>query len=166
VGTRWLRRSFASCGPHTYIAFPAYINGQIRRLHLGDHVVIGPGSGIWLGDGADIWVGDGCTVTAAVHLSAAARITIGRSVLMARNVSIVDNQHSTSDPSRAILEQGLDRVAPIEIKDGAWLGSNSVILPGVTVGRNAVVGANAVVRQDIPDYATAVGIPARIIQKQ
>jgi acetyltransferase-like isoleucine patch superfamily enzyme len=53
--------------------------------------------------------------------------------------------------------------APVEIKDGAWIGAQAVILSGVTIGRNAVVGANSVVTIDVPDFATAVGIPARVL---
>lgn len=107
-------------------------------------------------------IGDDCRITAGLHISAAAGVAIGRSVLFARNVSIVDNQHCAGDPNRPIVQQGLDRVAPVEIRDGAWLGSNSVIMPGVVVGRNAVVGANSVVCDDVPDYATATGVPARV----
>jgi acetyltransferase-like isoleucine patch superfamily enzyme len=51
----------------------------------------------------------------------------------------------------------------VKIKDGAWLGTNVTVMPGVTIGRNAVIGANSVVNGDVPDFATAVGAPARIL---
>lgn len=56
--------------------------------------------------------------------------------------------------------------APVIIKKDAFLGSNVVVLPGVTIGEGAVVGANSVVNRDIPDYSIAVGIPARVIKKR
>jgi acetyltransferase-like isoleucine patch superfamily enzyme len=161
--TLWLRRSFAACGPHTHIHLPVRIVGSADRVRFGARVEVGPNSLIWVGGDGNVSVGDDCRITSGLHLSAAAQITLGRSVLIARSVSIIDNQHRTTDPNLPICDQGLDRIAPVEIRDGAWLGSNSVIMPGVIVGKNAIIGANAVVCQDVPDYATAVGVPARII---
>ncbi len=94
---------------------------------------------------------------------AADSIEIGDAVLMAWNVQILDFHHRTTDRTRPIWQQGVDRVAPVKIKEGAWLGTNVVVMPGVTIGRNAVVGANSVVNSDVPDFATAVGAPARIL---
>ena len=64
-----------------------------------------------------------------------------------------------------MLDQGVTDVRPVEICDGAWLGQNVVICPGVRVGRGAVVGANSAVRDDVPDYAVAVGAPARVVRE-
>jgi acetyltransferase-like isoleucine patch superfamily enzyme len=50
------------------------------------------------------------------------------------------------------------------LREGCWIGANTVILPGVTIGKNAVVGASSVVTKSIPDYAIAVGNPARVIR--
>jgi acetyltransferase-like isoleucine patch superfamily enzyme len=61
-----------------------------------------------------------------------------------------------------IIDQGIDRVAPVVIEDGAWLGENVVVCPGVTIGRGAVVGANSVVLHDVPARSVAVGAPARV----
>lgn len=63
------------------------------------------------------------------------------------------------------MDQGANFIAPVLIKRGAWIGSGAVILPGVTVGRNSIVGANAVVISDIPDNHIAVGVPAKILPK-
>jgi len=53
---------------------------------------------------------------------------------------------------------------PVHIGKGAWVGAGSTILPGVTVGKHAIVGAASVVTKDVPDYAVAVGNPARVIK--
>jgi acetyltransferase-like isoleucine patch superfamily enzyme len=161
--TLWLRRGLAACGPRTHIAYPLHLMGAADRMRIGADVVIGPDTAIWMGGDAELEIGDGTRVSSRLQISAAERITIGRSVLIAWNVSILDSEHRTSDPRRPIGDQGLDRIAPVEISEGAWLGANSVVLGGVRVGRNAVVAANAVVRCDVPDHATAVGVPARII---
>jgi acetyltransferase-like isoleucine patch superfamily enzyme len=83
---------------------------------------------------------------------------------MARNVYVADHTHAFEDPSRAVLDQGVTRIAPVEICDGAWLGQNVVVGPGVRIGRGAVVGSNAVVLADVPDHSVAVGSPARVIR--
>ena len=86
-------------------------------------------------------------------------------MLLARNVYIADHAHAFEDPSRPVLDQGVDDIRPIEIGDGAWLGQNVVVCPGVRIGRGAVVGANAVVRDDVPDFSLAVGVPARVVRE-
>ena len=58
-----------------------------------------------------------------------------------------------------------DKIAPVAIGDGAWLGQNAVVLSGVTVGRGAVVAANAVVLDDVPPRSVAAGVPARIVRE-
>ena len=55
-------------------------------------------------------------------------------------------------------------VEPIVIEDGAWLGENVIVCPGVRIGRGAVVGGNAVVTRDVPDWSLAVGAPARVVR--
>lgn len=53
----------------------------------------------------------------------------------------------------------------IIIDSGSWIGANSIILPGVRIGKNSVIGANSIVSSDIPDYCVAVGIPAKVIKR-
>ena len=79
-------------------------------------------------------------------------------------VTITDINHDTDNCEIAVLEQGLS-TKPVLIKEGAFIGINSVIMPGVTIGKHAVVGANSVVTKDVPDYVTVVGAPARIIRR-
>ena len=64
-----------------------------------------------------------------------------------------------------MMDQGIASVAPVVIREGAWLGQGVVVCPGVTIGRNAVIGANSVVRHDVPDRCVAAGVPARVIRK-
>ena len=85
-------------------------------------------------------------------------------MLIAKNVYIADHRHAFGDPDRAILDQGIEGVAGVEVCDGAWIGQGVVVGPGVRIGRGAVVGANAVVLDDVPDRAVAAGVPARVIR--
>ena len=97
-------------------------------------------------------------------MSAAKQIIIDEEVLLARNVYISDHMHKHTDTHMAILRQGVDKIQPVRIKRGAWIGQNVVVCPGVTIGIGAVVGANSVVTRDIPDFAIAVGAPAKVVK--
>jgi lipopolysaccharide O-acetyltransferase len=159
--------AFASYGRRSVIQLPVRLRGP-ARIAVGDGVFIGSGS--WLqvegeehGD-VVISIGEGTSIVGGCVISAALSVRVGERVLMARNVYIADHMHAFEDVGEAVLEQGIDRVAPVEICDGAWLGQNVVVGPGVRIGRGAVVGSNSVVLDDVPDYAVAVGAPARVIR--
>lgn len=84
-------------------------------------------------------------------------ITIEDNAMIAANVQLISNNH---DPyERAVLP-----CKPVLIKEGAWVGAGATILPGVCVGRYAIVGAASVVTKDVPDYAVVVGNPAKVIR--
>lgn len=109
-------------------------------------------------------------------------IKIGNDVMISWGCTIVDNNaHSLDSKERALdmreahkgLHEGkvgfykdwtLVKNAPIEIKDNAWIGFNSIILKGVTIGEGAIVGSGSVVTKDVPNYAIVAGNPARIIK--
>lgn len=91
------------------------------------------------------------------------KIIIEDSVLFGPNVSVYATTHSFTDISVPIKEQVLKNNITT-IKQGAWLGANVVVMPGITVGRNSVVGANSVVTKDVPDYCVVAGTPAKIIK--
>lgn len=92
-------------------------------------------------------------------------MVIEPNVLIARYVYISDHTHAYQSGDRAIKDQGITKVSPVRICEGAWLGQGAVICPGVTIGRNAVVGANSVVRHDVPDFCVAAGVPAKVIRR-
>ena len=88
-------------------------------------------------------------------------IRIGDNVQLAPNVSIYTAGHPVHPATRNTLyEYGID----VTIGDNVWVGGNVVICPGVTIGKYAVVAAGAVVTKDIPDYAVAGGVPAKVIK--
>lgn len=160
VATRLLKRGFASFGPGSQIALPLHIKSDATGVSIGAGCRIGAGCSMWLGPAGSIELGDGVVLMSGVELSAESKIVIEDRVVIARNVTVVDNQHTFSDPDTPIWDQGVDRIAPITLRRGAWVATAATILPGVTVGRNARVGANAVVTQDVPDNTTVVGVPA------
>lgn len=91
-------------------------------------------------------------------------IYIDDDVLLGPNVAIYSSTHNFQDISKPIKEQGYN-VAITRLKSGCWIGINSVILPGVTIGKNSVVAANSVVNKDVPDFTVVGGCPAKIIKK-
>ncbi|MDR6782713.1 acetyltransferase-like isoleucine patch superfamily enzyme [Pedobacter africanus] len=86
-------------------------------------------------------------------------ITIEDNVLIAPKVSLLSEGHPISPENRQSLVPG-----HIHIKRNAWIGANATILPGVTIGENAVVAAGAVVSKDVPDNAIVGGVPAKVIK--
>ena len=81
---------------------------------------------------------------------------------MAAYSYIVGGDHDFSDPRRSVLEQTRTS-AGVAVGDGAWIGAGAKILDGISVGARAIIGAGAVVRCDVPPFATAVGVPARVL---
>jgi acetyltransferase-like isoleucine patch superfamily enzyme len=159
--------AFAAFGRQSVLQLPVRLDGE-DRIAVGERVFVGSAS--WLqvvGDDptARLTIGDGTALSGHAVLSCARSLTIGRRVLMARGVYVADHGHAFQDLERPVIEQGLADVAPVEIADGAWLGENVVVCPGVRIGRNAVVGANAVVTRDVPDFCVAVGAPARVVRE-
>ena len=105
----------------------------------------------------NVKIGSGVTVMNGALMMAAGGITIEDNVMIAANVQLISNNHDPYD--RQILT-----CKPVLIKYGAWVGAGATILPGVTVGKYAIIGANSVVNKDIPDYAVAVGSPAKVVK--
>ena len=105
----------------------------------------------------NVTIGSGVTVMNGALMMAAGGITIEDNVMIAANVQLISNNHDPYD--RQILT-----CKPVLIKYGAWVGAGATILPGVTVGKYAIIGANSVVNKDIPDYAVAVGSPAKVVK--
>ena len=84
-------------------------------------------------------------------------ITIEDDVLIAANVSLISNNHD-------MYQRQVLLCKPVTVRQGAWIGAGATILPGVTVGRFAVIGAASVVTHDVPDYTVVVGNPAKIVR--
>jgi maltose O-acetyltransferase len=90
-------------------------------------------------------------------------VTIGDRVQMGPRVQLLTALHPVED--HAARHEGWETTSPIVIEDGVWFGGGVTVLPGVTIGRNTVVGAGSVVVKDLPDHVLAVGNPARIVRK-
>lgn len=116
--------------------------------------------------GAEIALGAGSRIGAFCVISAAERIAIGSDVLIADRVFISDHNHESCDPERPIIQQGISAAAPVSIGDGCWLGISVCIMPGVTLGRNCIVGSGSVVTRSFPDASVIGGSPARLLKSR
>lgn len=116
-----------------------------------------------------IKIGSNCSFGEYNHITSIHSITIGDGLLTGRWVTITDNAHGEIDyPSlqQPPSERKLCSKGPVNIGSNVWIGDKATILPGVTIGDGAVIGANTVVVKDVPSYCVVVGNPARIIKRK
>ena len=92
------------------------------------------------------------------------RIIIGKYCNISQHCSLIASNHSISKGEYISLQPWDEAKVGITIGDDVWVGANSVILPGVSIGSGAVIGAGSVVTKDIPEFAIAVGNPAKVIR--
>ncbi len=132
-----------------------------RGIRIGDGVFIGRNTILSCKNG-DIELGDAVNIGFNCELFSASRVTIGRAVLMAAYGYVIGGDHDFSDPAKAVLAQSRTSTGVV-IGDGVWMGAGAKVLDGVEIGPLAVIGAAAVVRENVPASAIAVGIPARVV---
>ena len=109
------------------------------------------------GHAKNLSIGKGTVINPECRLDARGGLDIGKNVSISREVFILTLTHDCNSNSFD-LQKG-----PVMLGDDSWLGIRSIIMPGVKVGRGAVIGAGAIVTRDIPDYAIAVGAPAKVV---
>ena len=143
-----------------------------QYISIGDDVLIGPGVALSAGmvPGQEclvtpvVTIGDRCLIGRGSGIVGHFSISIGNDVWTGHHVYITDQNHGYEDITIPISKQSQPERA-VSIGDGSWLGHGSVVLPGVTIGRHVVIGANSVVTKDIPDFSVAVGVPAKVIRR-
>lgn len=136
----YLKEVFAECGEGCYIELPFHANWGGKNVHFGNGVYAN--SNLTLVDDGQIYVGD--------------RVMIGP------NVTVATANHPL-DPD--LREKGLQYNRDVVIGDNVWLGAGVIIVPGVHIGKNAVIGAGSIVTKDIPENVLAVGNPAHVIRQ-
>ncbi|HZS12516.1 MAG TPA: acyltransferase [Nitrospirales bacterium] len=171
-----VRRGY--CSPRAHYEYDELITGdyvfigqdvRIRQeadggsITLGDEVIVEEGCHLATGVGGRIVVGPKTYLGQRTSLSAqVGDIVIGRDTLIAGNCGIYSYNHGT-ELQRPMRDQELTSAGPVIIGDDVWIGRAATITSGVTIGDHAIVAAAAVVTRDIPSFAIAAGVPARII---
>jgi maltose O-acetyltransferase len=129
-------------GKNTYIDYGVYFRYP-KKISIGANVTINRNVSFY-----------------AVLQEEDAEIYIGNFVRIAPEVSIYSGGHDYTKMSLPVTGK------KVQIEDNVWIGAKAIILPGVTIGQGAVIGAGSVVTMDIPEYSIAVGNPARVLKKR
>jgi acetyltransferase-like isoleucine patch superfamily enzyme len=158
---------FAAWGPGSLIVAPEAVEGA-ENIRLGAHAYLAPRTTLaarpLTGESASLEIGDGCKLGKFNHIYATRRVVLEPRVLTANGVYISDNNHEFRDPSLAVMDQPIRQMADTIIGEGSWLGHNACVV-GARVGRHSVVGANAVLTRDVPEFSVVVGAPGRVIRR-
>ncbi|PIQ55537.1 MAG: acetyltransferase [Comamonadaceae bacterium CG12_big_fil_rev_8_21_14_0_65_59_15] len=134
------RAKFAHFGEDAEVRPGAYII-FCSRVHLGSRVVIRPG----------------CMLFSDPE----GFITIEDDVMLGSGVHVYVSNHEYSNPSIPIIDQGSRKFSHVYLRRGCWIGANAIILPGVEIGENAVVGAGSIVTKNVPARTVVAGNPAK-----
>ena len=137
---QYMHEVFAECGDNCYIELPLRANWGGHHLHLGSHVYAN--FNLTLVDDGHIYIGD--------------YVQIGP------NITIATANHPI-DPE--LRKRGLQYNKDVHIGNNVWIGANTIIVPGVTIGDDTVIGAGSVVTKDIPSHVVAVGNPCRVLRE-
>ncbi len=119
--------------------------------------------GVYICYPENVYLGYNVFINRGAYFTAPEKIVIGDNALIGPYTIFNSGEHIYSDPNKLIRDQG-HKLAPIQIEDDVWIGAHSIILPGVTIGKGAVVGANSIVRQNVDPYSVVAGSPARFIR--
>lgn len=136
-----------------------------ERVWIGAHVYVGHDAILKGYHAGTMRIGDGSWIGQQCFFHAAGDITLGVNVGVGPAVKILTSMHQEAGRALPILHSPLV-FAPVIIEDDADIGVGAILLPGVTIGRGAQIGAGAVVTRDVPAYAVAAGNPARILRSR
>lgn len=170
----WKSNEFKKTGSSFYFQYPLY-------LHGGKYITIGENFSCdqrlrldafdeFLGEtfNPEIIIGNNVSIQKDCHIGAINKIVIGNNVLIASKVYISDHSHGEITKEALLLppaQRKLYSKGPVIIEDNVWLGEGVVVLSGLTIGENSIIGANAVVTKSLSRNSVAGGNPARIIRE-
>ncbi len=157
-----------------------------HKIEIGDNVIVDDnclldakgkdnagiriGNGVFLGRNSilsckngDIVLGENVNIGFNCELFSGSRVTLGNDTLVAAYCYFIGGDHNPLDIEASVTKQG-SRSEGISVADKCWFGAGVKVLDGVTIGRNCIVGAGAIVTRSVPEYAVAVGMPAKVVR--
>lgn len=120
-----------------------------KRFSVGKNTTFRPNFGLYLEKGASIKIGEDCFFNRGCSINCLESVEIGNHTIFGENVKIYDQNHKFRDADRLIRKQGYS-VDKVKIGNNCWICTNVVILKGVTIGDNSVIGAGCVIYKDVP----------------
>lgn len=156
--------SFGRFGNLSYIGKPISIIGR-RRIYIGNRVRIYPGVRMETANGGSITIEENTSIGQNFHITSdGENLIVGKNTTISANVFITNLDHDYKDINTHILQQRRI-VHTTTIGENCFIGFGAAIQAGTKLGKHCVVGTNAVVRGEFPDYCVIAGVPARIIKK-
>jgi acetyltransferase-like isoleucine patch superfamily enzyme len=162
----WKRR-FHSFGEQTIIHRPGQVFGA-HQMQIGDHSLVLTGcflaveTAAWQRPAPVLSIGSRVGIRPYCMISASESIMIEDDVIIGAFSSLIDSDHTFNDGHPNVMHNSVDS-GPIRIGRGSWLAERVAVLRGSSIGRCCIIGANSVVRGQIPDYSVAAGAPARVV---
>ena len=174
----WLIMNQVETRPRWFIRLlaPLYQHrGRHAIIHHSVRMDTPPYRKFWLGDNSvvesfacinnavgDVIIGNHTRI--GLHNTIIGPVTIGSHVNLAQGITITALNHNFDDSEKRIDQQGIS-TKEVVLEDDIWVGANAVILPGVTIGKHAVVAAGAIVTKDVPPHSLVAGVPAKVIRQ-
>jgi acetyltransferase-like isoleucine patch superfamily enzyme len=136
------------------------------NITIGNDVIFGRNTTLSC-KGGRISIGNNTNIGINTAIYSGSNVTIGSNALLAASCYIFgDGAHRSDRTDIPIIQQGQEESLGIVIEDGAWLGAGVTILDGVTIGRDSIIGAGAVVTNSIPPFSIALGMPAKVVKSR
>jgi len=136
---------------------------RVMGAKLGKRITFYPG--VWIMPGTNLIVGDDVDFALDVIVTTKGGVSIGNRVLIGYRSQILSGNHNIPKNHDVIFGSG-HSFAPVSIEDDVWIGANCVILPGVKIGKGAVIAAGSIVNKDVPPFTIFGGVPAKLIKER
>lgn len=149
-------------GDDVYIEPLVSLSATGGRLRIGSHCELRSFARVEA-DGGYLEVGDHSSINSFCSLNGFGGLRIGHHVRIASHTVILSSTHRFDDAGQPVLEQGIEPRETV-VGDDVWFGSHCVVMGGVQIGSHTVVGAGAIVVDDLPPYSVAAGVPARVLR--
>lgn len=140
------------------------VRGTSGRIEIGDYVSIGRFTTVTAKDGAVV-LDKGVNIGSYSRIATQSQVSIGESTLIAAYCYIGPGNHQMSSDDTPLISRAMDIKGGVRIGKHCWIGAGALILDGVSIGDGAIVGAQSLVKEDVPPGAVVAGSPARVIQK-
>ncbi|MDP8217406.1 MAG: acyltransferase [Candidatus Theseobacter exili] len=134
-----------------------------KGIEIGNEVIISRNSSV-IGKYGSVRIGDRTNIGTNCLFGSMGHVEVGKDTLFAANCYVGGGMYKMDRTDIPVVKQGSYTRGPVKIGDGCWLGAGAVVIDGVVLGRDVVLGAGAVATKDLPDFAIAAGVPARLIR--